>query len=244
MSETATMIEKPTRLAGPIVGEQRIVLYEIDWETYQLLAEAIGDQPIRLAYNCGVLELMSPGPIHENYKSLIGRLIWLVTMELGIPCRTWGSTRWDRPEARRGIEADECYYLTRAKLEATRHRPKDAADYPAPDLAIEVDISPSKVDRPSIYAALGVPEVWRFDGEALRIDRLGDDGTYAAAPESRLVPVLPSEVVYWLLEADPTDESIWGRQVQAWARATVLPRHRAATAGPGAGAAVPDDRED
>ena len=29
-------------------------------------------------------------------------------------------------------------------------------------MAIEVNISPSKVDRPGIYAALGVAEVWRF----------------------------------------------------------------------------------
>ena len=32
----------------------------------------------------------------------------------------------------------------------------DVADYPNPDLAIEVDISPSQLDRPEIYAKLQV----------------------------------------------------------------------------------------
>ena len=38
----------------------------------------------------------------------------------------------------------------------------DVADYPNPDLAVEVDLSPSKIDRPAIFRALRVLEVWRF----------------------------------------------------------------------------------
>ena len=119
---------------------------------------------------------MIPGPLHEIYKSLLARLIETVTMELELPCRSLGSTHWDRPEAERGLEPDECYFLTAAKVAATRHRSKDVSDYPPPDLAIEIDMSRSEVDRAEIYATIGVPEVWRFDGEALRIDRLGTTG--------------------------------------------------------------------
>jgi Uma2 family endonuclease len=69
-------------------------------------------------------------------------------------------------------------------------------DYPNPDLAIEVDISPSKVDRPGIYAALGVIEVWRFEDDHKRMvfERLREDGTYQAVDVSEFLPVHPDEV--------------------------------------------------
>jgi Uma2 family endonuclease len=212
-------------------AEQRITLRGVSWETYQRLAEEVGDQTILMAYNRGVLELMSPGLPHEIYKKLLARLIETVTMELELPCRSLGSTLWDRPEAERGLEPDECYFLTAAKVEAARHRSKNASDYPAPDLAIEIDLSPSKVDRAEIYATIGVPEVWRFDGEALRIDRLRNDGTYEEAAESLFLPVAPAEVVKWLVQVDLADETVWARQLREWVRAEVLPRRRPAGQG-------------
>jgi Uma2 family endonuclease len=240
----ATTFEKATSFRYPVAPEQRIVLRDIDWATYQRLAEAKGDQPILLAYNRGVLEIMSPGPLHEDYKKLLGRFVESVTMELGIPCRSRGSMRWDRPEAERGLESDECYFLTAAKVVATRHRSNNPADYPSPDLAIEVDLSPSNVDRPEIYATIGVPEVWRIDGNAVRIDYLRDDGTYEPAAESRFLPVVPAEIAYWVLQADVDDESVWGRQLQEWVRATLLPRQRAAAAGPAMGGNASEDLGD
>jgi Uma2 family endonuclease len=208
--------------------EQRITLRGVSWETYQRLAEEIGDQRILKAYNRGVLELMSPGPLHENYKKLLAILVETVTDELEIPRRSQGSTRWDRPEPGRGLEPDECYFLTAAKVAATRHRSKDVADYPPPDLAIEIDMSRSEVDRAEIYATIGVPEVWRFDGEALRIDRLRDDGTYEVVAESLFLPVAPDEVVRWLVHVDNADEAVWARRLREWARAEVRPRLRPA----------------
>jgi Uma2 family endonuclease len=207
-----------------VAPEQRIVLRGVDWWTYQRLAEAAGDQPVRLAYNRGVLELMSPGPLHEDYKTLLSRLVEAVAEELGIPCKGLGSTRWDRAEAERGLEADACYFLAPAKLAAAAHRSADAADYPSPDLAIEVDLRRGEVDRPAIYATLGVAEVWRFDGESLRIDRLGADGTYEERAESLFLPIPPGEVVRWVLHVDSTDHSAWGRQLRAWVRAELVAR--------------------
>jgi Uma2 family endonuclease len=224
----------PTPVRSPHVrasAEQRITLRGISWETYQRLVEEVGDRSVLKAYNRGVLELMTPGPLHEIYKTLLARLIETVTMELELPCRSLGSTHWDRPEVERGLEPDECYLLTAAKVEAARHRSKKAADYPAPDLAIEIDLSRSEVDRAEIYATIGVPEVWRFDSEALRIDRLRDDGMYEEVAESLFLPVAPAEVVRWLVHVDIADETVWARQLREWVRAEVLPRHR--PAGPG-----------
>ena len=38
---------------------------------------------------------------------------------------------------------------------------------PPPDLAIEIDMTSPSIPRLPIYCALGIPEVWRFDGETM-----------------------------------------------------------------------------
>ena len=77
--------------------------------------------------------------------------------------------------SRAAWSADQCYYFLPEKLAADaaalERGSDDIADYPNPDLAIEVDISPPAVDRAGIYAALGVTEVWRFDGQDVVIER-------------------------------------------------------------------------
>ena len=110
--------------------------------------------------------------------------------------------------------------------EARARRSKRIADYPNPDLGIEVDRSPSKIDRPGIYAALKVSEVWRFDGEReeVIIERLGEDGSFHAVEESSFLPIRASEVRRWVVEEDSSDESAWARRLRAWARAELAPR--------------------
>ena len=100
----------------------------------------------------------------------------------------------------------------------------DVADYPNPDLAIEVDISPSLVDRPGIYAFLGVAEVWRFDGQTLTIERLDPGGRYLPIETSAWLPIKDSEVVRWLTQEDTTDESAWARRLRNWVRAELAVR--------------------
>ncbi len=207
-----------------VAPEQRIVLRGIDWATYQRIAEAAGNRPIRLAYNQGELELMSPGPRHEDYNELLSRLVAEAAVEWGLPCKGLGSTRWDRAEANRGLEADACFYLTPEKLTASSHRSAKAEDYPAPDLAIEVDLRRVGIDRAAIYATLGVAEVWRFDGETLRIDRLRPDGAYEEHARSRFLPIASGEVRHWVLEADSADHSDWARRLRAWLRAERVTR--------------------
>jgi hypothetical protein len=66
------------------------------------------------------------------------------------------------------------------------------ADYPNPDLAVEVDISPPEIDRSGIDAALNVPEVWHLGADgAISIERLGDDGHYTAAQSSGFCTCAP-----------------------------------------------------
>jgi hypothetical protein len=93
-------------------------------------------------------------------------------------------------------------------------------------MAIEVDISPSKVDRPGIYAALRVAEIWRFDGarDQVVIERLMSDGSFRSVEVSEFLPVRAEEIARWVLREDARDGSVWARRLRAWVRAELAPR--------------------
>jgi Uma2 family endonuclease len=163
-------------------------------------------------------------------KKGLARFVDFTTDELEIPCIGLGQTTWKRPELDRGLEADDCYYFAPGKLAvadaAIGRWAKDVAEYPNPDLAIEVDISASKIDRPAIYAAMRVAELWRFEGELKQIviERLTDDGTYQAVEASQFLPVTAAEITRWVLEENRLAGSAWGQRLRAWVRAELLPR--------------------
>ena len=110
---------------------------------------------------------MTTSPIHEIYKHLLGRMVDTIGEELDIPMFGQGSTTFNREDVDRGLEPDECYYIANAGRVADRSQLNLETD-PPPDLAIEIEITRNVLDRLGIYAALGVPEVWRFDGEIAR----------------------------------------------------------------------------
>ena len=68
----------------------------------------------------------------------------------------------------------------------------EQSDYPPPDMAVEVDLRRPLLDRTSIYATIGIAELWRFNGNTLVIEQLQDDGTYAESPVSRFLPIRPT----------------------------------------------------
>jgi len=206
--------------------DYRVVIHGVDWAFYEQLVDSIPEgSNVHADYDGKDVEIMSLSPFHDGVKKFLGRFVELTAEELEIPCTGLGQTTWKRPRLSRGLEADECYYFVGEKLtaaaEAIGRLSKDVAEYPDPDMAIEVDVSPSKIDRPGIYAALRVAEVWRFDGERNRmvIERLTADGTYQAAESSQFLPVRAEEVGRWVLEEDRRDGSAWGRRLRAWVRA-------------------------
>ena len=191
------------RGTGPGQGDQRIVLRRVGWHIYDGLSEAIGEgQHARLAYDGEDLEIMTTGYWHERYKELLGKIVATVTLTLNIDRSTCGETTWKRPEIERGLQADLSYLFDPDKRAvekaALARRSNEIADYPSPDLAIEIDLSGPSVDRPGIYAKLKVAEVWRFDGVSLTIEQLQEDGTYAPVESSRFLPLRAEDVCRWL----------------------------------------------
>jgi Uma2 family endonuclease len=169
--------------------EQRFVLYGVSWRTYSRLLRAFADRPgVRLTYDRGTLELMTLSHEHENRGHLLGRLVVTLTEELKLPVKGGGSTTFRRRKRQRGLEPDECYWIATEALVRSKDR-IDLRRDPPPDLALEIDITHSSLNRLAIYAALAIPEVWRLEGTSLACYLLGSDGRYTVAH-----PVWPSLV--------------------------------------------------
>lgn len=151
--------------------EQKVQLSGISWQTYQTLLSELSDRRLRLTYNQGNLEIMVPSPEHEFYKTLMGRFVETIAEELKIKIHPLGSTTFAREDLGRGLEPDECFYIRNQAAVKGKKR-LDPNQDPPPDLVIEIDITSSSRDRMTSYAALGVPEIWRYDGKVFRVYQL------------------------------------------------------------------------
>jgi Uma2 family endonuclease len=218
------VLTHPRGGAGQPPAEQRFLLQAVGWQAYETVLKALGDRSgVRLTYDRGDLELMSPSYEHETAASLLGRFIELLTLELKIPIKAGGSTTFRRQDLDRGLEPDRCFYVQHA-VHLRGRREIDLSRDPPPDLAIEVDITSSSLDRLGIYAALGVPEVWRYDGEALHVYHRRSDGTYAEGQGSLAFPFLPvTELVTFLRQGDQTDDTALAQAFLEWVRQRVVP---------------------
>ncbi len=196
--------------------EQRVIL-NASWETYErLLAEYEDRAGPRFTYHEGILEIMVLSAQHEQPARILAQLVQQVATELGINVCQLGSTTFKREELQKGFEPDSAFYIGRG---STFWDPEvDAAVSPPPDLTIEVEVSRSSLDRFPIFAAFGVPEVWRYDGSRVSIWLL-EAGRYVEAESSVALPPVTGPVATQFLEASRTMPSTeWLRRVREWAR--------------------------
>jgi Uma2 family endonuclease len=199
--------------------EQRFILYGVSWQEYSRMLRAFAERPsLRLTCDRGALEFMTLSLEHESLARFFSLLILALTLELGLPLRGGGSTTFRRRRRRRGLKSDECFWIANEPKVRGKEKINLAVD-PPPDLAVEVDISYSTLNRMSIYAALRVPEVWRYDGQALTFHVLAPDGRYIVASQSRAIPQLSSADLASLIALRGTmDENSLFRHFQTWAR--------------------------
>lgn len=219
---SSTLSQPSTASTQPIsnrhFGEQRIVLEGISWETYEGILAEHQNAGVRLAYDQGRLEIMSPSRMHEKYKRLLGRAAEVVAEELDKPLESGSATTFRRREIRRGLEPDECYWVKNARAVLGK-REIDFAKDPPPDLAIEIDMTSSSLDKLAVYASFGVPEVWRYDGHSLRIATLRSDGTYEPSEKSPSFPAVPpADLERFLQRWAETDETAWAKEFRGWVR--------------------------
>jgi Uma2 family endonuclease len=201
---------------GPV--EQRVVLYDISWETYErLLADHLDNSVPHFTYDRGVLAIVSPLPEHEKIKRTISLLVELLAEEFEVDLENLGSTTFKREDWKRGFEPDTCFYIQNEE----RVRGKADLDLnvdPPPDLVIEVDIAGPSVPRFPIYARFGVPEVWRYEGERVLIYGLRE-AEYVELSQSVALPILTSAVLTrFVRDGLTTRRRTWMREVREWAR--------------------------
>jgi Uma2 family endonuclease len=199
-------------------AEERTILHHVSWKTYECLLEDFADSSApRFTFDRGTLEIMSPREEHERSNRTIALLVEVVTEERGLEIDSLGSTTFKREDVGRGFEPDSCFYLQNAE----RVRGKDRIDLridPPPDLVIEIDITHSSLDKLPIYAQFGVPEVWRYNGQALRILVL-EEGAYHERDESLVLPGLDGATLTGFVAARKTlKRPAWLRSVREWAR--------------------------
>jgi len=191
-----------TRIAAatgiPLRHQQHLVLHDISWAFYERLLREIGNGTTRVTYYRGTIEIMSPLPKHEKWKKRIGRLIETMSLELRIRMETLGSTTFRQKLKKAGLEPDECYYVQNAAAVKGKDRLDLAVD-PPPDLAVECDITSRSIKREPVYAALGVPELWRFDGKRLQVLALVGD-RYEPREASSVFPFLPMKEIQRFLD--------------------------------------------
>jgi len=197
------------------VTDAVVSLDRVSWATFTSLAsESRGG---RLAYDRGRLEIMSPSLGHENVKSRLCRFIEMFAEEQGIDLVAAGSVTLARDDLDRGIEADACYFFGSHRRLQSRDTIDLSVD-PPPDLAVEVDMSRSSLDKLAIYASLGVTELWRTDGKTIDMLQLGAEG-YRPAAASGLLPRFPkAEAMRLLATREAMSDTQAAREMRAACR--------------------------
>ncbi|MFO0983483.1 MAG: Uma2 family endonuclease [Planctomycetota bacterium] len=169
-------------------GEQRVFLGDVRWETFEALLDDLGEPRGRLAYDQGLLEIMSPSYDHESVAGLLGQFIRVIAEALALPIRAARSTTLKRVDQQRAVEADESFYVGE-HARGPRPIDIDLLRDPPPDLVVEVDLSRSSRARLRIYASLGVPEVWQWSRDRLSVLHLESNGAYAMTATSQFFPI-------------------------------------------------------
>jgi len=211
-------------VASP-AAQPPVVLYDIDWKTYTRLLRVFerSGRRLRLTYDRGTLEIMSPLWEHEGPAELLGCLIVALAEELNLPCRLGGSVTLRRRKKRRGLEPDNCYWIASVpRVQGKRHL--DLRIDPPPDLAVEVDVTSSVMNRIGIYSALGVPEIWRVSTGGIAFHILAS-GKYQVQSNSLSFPQLVSaDLVPFLARWGQDDDATIVRQFREWVKQQLLSR--------------------
>ncbi len=164
----------------------------VSWEVYDRLLNALSETTsVRVFYDQGRLEAMSPLGMHEKPTKIIGRLIAAMSYELDVDIESYGQTTLRKQMKAKGAEPDDSFYVQHA-AQVIGPRELDLASDPPPDLVIESDLTSSSLNRFAIYSGLGVPEIWQVVNHEVVFWVLMD-GAYQEAAESRAFPFLSSE---------------------------------------------------
>jgi Uma2 family endonuclease len=193
-----------------------LTLYDVSWAEYEQLLEELNDSnAVRISYDHGRLDVMSPSQYHEMYKDLLLRVALAVADHLGCDFESRGSTTFKAGQFEQGVEPDTFFYIQNAARIIGRRR-LDLFRDPPPDVIVEIDVSHGSRSRFDFYARIGVPEIWLYDERRAQIYHL-QENEYIEATNSRAFPPLTAEVLTQCLEQSKTaGQSAALRSFRAW----------------------------
>ena len=179
-------------------------LPHVSWEDYEQLLTDLGDDyHVRVSYAYGWLEIMSPLPEHGEFAEVVQDIAREITRELGVKLEARGSMTIRSAWQAQGAEPDTCFYIQNA-VRIIGKRSLDFNTDPPPDIVVEIDLTNASQPKFPIYAALGVPEIWRYDGsQAYFYHRAGEQ--YVETSLSQAFPFLPSTVLAQFIEQSKTE---------------------------------------
>jgi Uma2 family endonuclease len=173
-----------------------VLLESISWQTYQNLLQDLSATPgVRLTYLKGYLEIsMAPlSLLHSESNALLDRFITILAEELNLNIYSLDAITLRREDLQSGLEPDKAYYIQHESVLKTitnRHQYLDLTQLPPPDLVVEVDVTSHFLNKLSTYLALGIPEIWRYDGQSLCVYQL-DKSKYLTVTTSPTFAHLP-----------------------------------------------------
>ena len=210
-----------TAVATPpqVSGAARVLLRGVSWGTYEnLLADHDGCAGPRFTYDSGFLEIMTLSIEHEEPNRILASLVELILGEWEADFLRAGSHTFKRTELAKGFEPDSCFYIRHPEVVRGKRRLNLATD-PPPDLVIEIEVTEPLLPRLPIFAAVGVPEIWQYDGSALHVLVL-EGSAYREAVESTILPRLSAATIASFVQQGLEMTSpVWIRKVREWARA-------------------------
>ena len=200
-------------------SSQRVILQNISWQTFETILAEMGDnRATRLAYDHGILEIMTPLMPHEHNNRLLEHLVFALAEELNLNLKSTGSVTCKRQDLLRGVEPDSSFYIQNEPVMRQKQN-LDLTQDPPPDLVIEVDYTSSSIDRMPIYQALGVAEVWRYNEPVMQIYQLRE-GVYVGCDVSPSFANLPltTEIPRFLQQSLSIGEIPMIRSFRGWVR--------------------------
>jgi Uma2 family endonuclease len=216
----------PEKSMAAYLASPSVVLEGVSWADYEAQLRIIGDRHIRVNYDSGRMEIMSPLRRHGNRGSLLGIMVHELVVELGIPSKSADPVTLKRFDLEKGVEPDKLFHFGANALAVQNRREFNFTMDPPPDLVIEVDVTSDSIPRLPIFARLGIPEIWRIeDDEELQFLHLQPDGTYQPQDRSRAFPaLLVAEAARFLEEGQDSNETEWTLAFRAYVRDVLVPQ--------------------
>jgi Uma2 family endonuclease len=119
----------------------------VSWAEYQqLLEDLTAWRGMRVSYDLGRVEIMSPTLEHEQYIAFFSAVGRSLSEELNVTVEAAGATTYQQERLLKGSEADQSFYVKNPNAIIGKLRIDLDVD-PPPDIVVEVDITRRVIEQ-------------------------------------------------------------------------------------------------